>query len=190
MWKDLVHQCRLLAKNQVEATLERELIRLFSLVDSEDHTVLRLFQSMEARPVADYQTHMLLDEADCRIMLILLQKEGEVGLHNHPNQHGFIYCYRGSVLIEAFEERSATESEAVLARVFRKKLGAGDSAFLTPKKQNIHRLFGTECVWLIDVFIPPLQEEDIDLCRRYEYPHRDISDDLCLAKIIPRPVAE
>ncbi|MEC7985383.1 MAG: hypothetical protein VX278_09480, partial [Myxococcota bacterium] len=89
---------------------------------------------------------------------------------------------------EAFEERSATEREALLVRGLHATLRSGDSAFLTPEKHNIHRLLSDGNVCLVDVFVPPLREEDIGLCRRYEPPHEELGDGLCKAKIIPSPV--
>ena len=188
-WDDLIQICLSISVEEVRSDrLEKELREVFSRVDPADDTLKNIFQSMEAEPLVEYRTHMLLENSACNIMLILLQSGREVGLHNHPHQHGFIYCYRGSVLIETFEERSATDREAILVRGLHATLRSGDSAFLTPEKHNIHRLLGDEKVCLVDVFVPPLQEEDIGLCRCYEPPYEELGGGLCKAKIIPPPV--
>ena len=187
-WDDLIQICLSMSVEEVLSDrLEKELRNVFSRVDPADDTLNGIFQNMAAEPIVEYRTHMLLENSACNIMLILLQAGGEVGLHNHPRQHGFIYCYRGSVLIEAFEERSATEREALLVRGLHATLRSGDSAFLTPEKHNIHRLLSDGNVCLVDVFVPPLREEDIGLCRRYEPPYEELGDGLCKAKIIPPP---
>ena len=118
-------------------------------------------------------------------MLVLLQKDAHVGLHNHPYQHGFIRCFRGSVVVEAFDEQEEGPQDALLKRVLYSRLNTGDSSFLTPDSRNIHRLVGVEKSHLIDIFIPPLQEENSHLCRRYENPHLELGEGLCEARIIP-----
>ena len=188
-WMELAQACKALALQEVvSATLEDQLRALFAQVDPDDLSLFDIFATMESEPIVDYRTHMLLDESDCRLMLVLLQEGREVGLHNHPKQHGFIYCYRGSVLIEAFDEHAATAEEAILKRTLDAVLDEGQDAYLTPEKSNIHRLFGTERACLIDVFIPPLQDSDEILCRRYENPYEELEGGLCRAKIIPPPL--
>ena len=150
---------------------------------------MKLFQQMLEAPMRSYRTHMVFDDATCRIMLVLLQHGAEIGLHNHPEQYGFIYCYQGSVFVEAFDECSSTADTAVLKHQFSTSLTVGQHVHLTPKKANIHRLLGESTAYLLDVFMPPRLTANSELCRRYERPHEELGDDLFLARIIPRTSA-
>ena len=188
-WADFIGECQSIAVSKLDSpTIVATLASLLNRLDPQDKVVMSLFQHMVEAPIQSYRTHIVFDDATCRIMLVLLQNDAEIGLHNHPKQHGFIYCYQGSVFVEAFDECSATADTAVLKRQLETSLTVGQHVFLTPQKANIHRLVGKGLAYLLDVFIPPLAADDSGLCRRYERPHIELGDDRCLARIIPRPV--
>ena len=186
-WAELLQVCLSKSKQPLcSQSLESELMALCSHVREDDQSLFKLFTSMDRDRVLPYRTHLLLEEDSCKVMLILLQKGAEVGLHNHPNQHGFIYCLQGPVLVEAFDEHSATQEEAVLKRVLHRALNKGEHTYLTPNRANIHSLYGLKKSFLLDIFMPPLHDDFRDLCRRYERPHEELGEELCLAKIIPK----
>ncbi|MBM75667.1 MAG: hypothetical protein CMK59_09725 [Proteobacteria bacterium] len=168
-------------------SFESELLSLIDSIDPTDTTVKTLFEELEKEPTVAYRTHLLIDEPTCRIMLVLLQKDGTIGLHNHPKQHGLIYCCRGSVFVEGFDLHEIQHKTAVLKRVFHSTLTVGHHTYLRPNHSNIHHLKGEETSWLLDIFIPKLQDQDRILCQRYELPHRELGENLCLARIIPPP---
>lgn len=189
-WKDFIVECRSLAARKVcSPDLVVDVAALLHRLDPLDRTVMELFQHMLENPVRPYQTYMVFDDATCRIMLVLLQHGAEIGLHNHPEQYGFIYCYQGSVFVEAFDECSSTAGTAVLKRQWSTSVTVGQHVHLTPKKANIHRLLGESTAYLLDVFIPPLAAVNSGLCRRYGNPHEELGDDLCLARIISHTAA-
>ena len=192
-WKVFHEMCMSLSlKRKHFASLESELLKLINSIDPTDTTVQTLFQDLEKEPTkeptVDYRTHLLIDEPTCRIMLVLLQKDGTIGLHNHPKQHGLIYCCRGSVFVEGFDLHEIQDKNAVLKRVFNSTLTVGRHAYLKPNHSNIHHLKGEETSWLLDIFIPKLQDQDRILCQRYERPHQELGENLCLARIIPPPL--
>ena len=119
-------------------------------------------------------------------MLIVLPASAEIGLHNHPEQSGFIYCIQGQARVEAYDEKSATATNAILKRVYASTLRKGDHAFLLPDKANIHSLKAEEVTLLIDIFIPPLRDENRHLTRRYNLESHIPNTDCYNASIIPR----
>ena len=166
--------------------IEHDLATLFGRLDCNDKTLRNLLSIMDKECSVDYRTLLPIDETGCRVMLILLQADAKIGLHNHPKQTGFIFCIEGKVIIQAFDEYSSQGLDAVLEKAYDQSLGSNDHAFLSPERANIHSLYGEEKSYLIDVFIPSLQSEDESLCRRYQDPYRQREDGRWLAKIIPK----
>ena len=148
-----------------------------------DSFLIKRFQNLQENATGPYDTYVCIDEPSCKLMLILLQADAEIGLHNHPNQSGIIFCHQGSVQIDAFDEISETPPNAILQKVYSKNIGAGESAFLTPNRANIHSLSTTKLTMLIDIFIPPPKEENKELCRSYTIQKNPAYGDLYQAKI-------
>jgi hypothetical protein len=134
---------------------------------SAETNLMERFQHLQENATAPYDTDVCIDEPSCKVMLILLQPEAEIGLHNHPKQSGVLFCFKGEVLIEAFDEKTATPSTAILQKVYSKTIRDGESASLTPTNANIHSLKTQNLTMLIDIFIPPPKEEHKQLCRSY-----------------------
>ena len=170
--------------DEPEELLER-LVRGLRRVPLDDEELGARFQQLKDHNTEGYQAEVVLLNESCQVMLIHLQPQAFVGLHNHPKQGGFIYCCRGSVLVEAFDELSATTSEAVLNKVYSTKVEQCGSARLTPTVGNIHSLQSEAETLLIDLFIPPLQAENEHLCRRYKLKEQ-LTAHHYRADIIPR----
>lgn len=184
MLHQLVEECQELSLNLPSSKpLEARLLALTEGL-KDDASLKAIFQDMLLKPNSGYRTQMILEEEDCKIMLVVLLEGAEVPLHNHPNQNGFIYCCQGEVLVDGFDEISSTAKPAVIEQVVQSKVSPGEHAFLSPKSANIHRLKAISTVCLIDVFIPPLKEEDRDLCRGYRITESGLKKNQFFADII------
>ena len=155
-------------------------------VPPQDRHLASRFAHLQKYRHLPYVTDVCIDTDTCKLMLVLLQSETEIGLHNHPNQSGFIYCCQGEIQVDAFDEHSATARSAILQQAYSTTLHAGDDAFLLPDNANIHRLKALTGSLLIDIFIPPPKEEDSHLCRRYELQEQIPNTRMYHAEIIPR----
>ena len=168
-WESFVHECNTMAQNIDNfESLINNITNKIQQISFEDADLNTLFEELQKDNTDSYKTYLSLDNSDCRIMLILLQSDTNIGLHNHPNQSGFLYCFQGSVHIEAYDEQSSSETTAILEQIYTKTLHRGSYAFLLPDYANIHSLHARTKAMLIDVFIPPPQLEYQHLNRRYK----------------------
>ena len=87
-WKQFAQHCLSLSlSSDPPSSFEQDLVRLIERIEPNDTTIEQLFVAMTEEPITEYRTHLFLDEATCRIMLVLLQKDGQIGLHNHPHHY-------------------------------------------------------------------------------------------------------
>ena len=169
-WNDFVNQVPRLAEGVLEAGFDAEshaadLAELSSRLDPEDSDLVDLFERLERNRISDYSTMGICKSKSCGIMLISLKKGCKVGLHDHPNQSGFILCYGGKVEIEAFDVENI--KPPILRHAGIVELSPGANSFLTPIRRNVHSLKCPEETRLIDVFTPPLRTDLGEHCQGY-----------------------
>ena len=80
-------------------------------ISPQDEQLNARFENLRNQPSRPYITDVCIDEQTCKLMLVLLQANCEIGLHNHPHQSGFIFCWHGEVHIEAFDEKTSANDE-------------------------------------------------------------------------------
>ena len=152
----------------------------------EDTTLNHKFELLQQKAQHSYETDICIDDHTCRVMLIALQPNAVIGLHNHPKQSGLIYCYQGEVEIDAYDETSATKTTAILKQIYATTLNKGEYAFLLPTRANIHRLKANQLSLLIDIFIPPPSEDYRNLNKRYTLQEKIPNTNLYQATIVPK----
>ena len=189
-WRQFVCECNTRAQrfDDFEELLD-DVRNKLQRISFADPTLNSQFHELQQHATASYETYLSLDNSDCRIMLIALQANAAIDLHNHPKQSGLLYCFQGDVRVEAYDEQSSTETTAILKQAYAKTLHKGEHAYLLPDWANIHSLKANTLTLLIDVFIPPLLPENQHLTRRYELVSH-IPDTHCYnATIVPRPMS-
>jgi hypothetical protein len=122
-----------------------------------DEALVAAFDTLGRDQTDAYVTHPVLRTETCGIMLVSFIAGGGVGLHDHPDQSGFILCCRGRVNVDAYDV--LPDPPLRLRRVSVVSAGVGDCASLTPGRGNVHRLQCPESTWLVDIFTPPLTAE-------------------------------
>ena len=164
--------------------LAEALHRLSADLDLNDEILVGRFETLSQGQEAPYVTQPVLKTPTCGIMLVSLVAEGSVGLHDHPEQIGFIVCCRGQMTVDAYD---ATDGEPLsLRRTARMHARPGDCVSLTPTRGNIHRLDCTQPTWLVDVFAPPLTEEARAHVRSFVL-GEEVGPGEYLASLLPRP---
>lgn len=175
--------CRRLTRPDFEPEAHvDDLRRLSETLDLSDPTLVARFRALSRDQRAPYVTDQVVETPTCGIMLVSFRADGEVGLHDHPDQSGFILCCRGHMKVEAYD--AVGEAPLRLRLAVRTEAGPGDYVSLTPTRGNIHGLECTEPTWLIDVFTPPLSEAGRARVRGYVL-GPEIAPDECLATMRP-----
>ena len=187
-WNQFIDDCKVQAAtftnfDHLIVTLARNVRKL----SPQDKQLNARFKNLCNKPPRPYVTDVCIDEKTCKLMLVLLQPNSEIGLHNHPYQSGFIFCWHGEVHIEAFDEQTSTTTTAILQKRYSSTLQPGNDASLLPDSANIHSLKANKLTLLIDVFIPPIQEKNLHLCKRYTLQKPIANTNLYHAAIIPNP---
>ena len=131
--------------------------RLSDTLDFADEALVERFEALSHGQRDHYVTQPVLRTATCGIMLVSFIAGGGVGLHDHPDQSGFILCCRGQMKVDAYDVVS--DAPLRLKRACEVEASTGDCISLTPTRGNIHRLQCTEPTWLVDIFTPPLSAE-------------------------------
>ena len=185
---EFIKACQTLGHSSKEPVEKRDaLIRLFHALDCYDPTVREHYAQLVESGFQDYAAHVLVHDDECKVMLVVVAPDGVIGLHNHPKQYGFIGCLDGCVRIDCYDEVSHGEVYGQLRHCAALRLSQGDFADLTPTERNFHRIQGDKLALLVDVFLPPLMDENHTLCRRYVDPPNSNPGDMIRAQIIPRP---
>ena len=138
-----------------EAHAQR-LAALSARLDLADPTLEARFEGLERGLEDAYVTERVAKRDTCGLMLVSFVAGGRVGLHDHPEQSGFILCVGGQIEVDAFDVLPGAPPR--LRRVFCGSLGPGDTASLTPERANVHRLHCPIATRLVDVFTPPLTD--------------------------------
>ena len=107
-WRSFIEKAIRLSWGSREAGFDAErfanqLAGLSRRLDSRDGELISLFESLEKRREKHYATMGIGETETCAIMLISMAEGCRVGLHDHPNQSGFILCYGGTVEIDAYD---------------------------------------------------------------------------------------
>ncbi len=186
-WQTYVEDVQALSEGVAEPGFDHEahvsaLEALSARLDLADPSLVSTFEDLSRDQEAPYLTHTVAHTARCRVILVSLVAEGHVGLHEHPDQGGFILVCRGHVEIDAFDLLPGPPIR--LRRAYAVVGRAGDAATLTPKRANVHRLFCPEPTWLVDVFTPPLSEEARASCRAFGL-DEEVAPGLFDARITP-----
>ena len=169
-WADYVAavalQCRQATRPDFDPEQHAVALRQLSdRLDLQDAALIDRFEVLSHGQSTAYVTSPVVKTPTCGMMLVSLVAGGSVGLHDHPEQSGFILCVRGQMQVDAYDELS--DAPPRLRHTFRVQAGAGDCVSLTPTRDNIHRLDCSQPTWLVDVFTPPLTEEGRARVRAY-----------------------
>ena len=169
-WSEFVEGALALGRHLLEPNFDAEnhgrtLGALAAALDPNDPDLTALFHTLETGQTEDYRTAQIAKTETCGVMLVTLRAGGRVGLHEHPEQSGFILCYGGRVDVDAFDIES--EDPLHLRQVFSSSLTPGQTASLTPDRQNIHRLHCPHATRQVDVFTPPLSDVLREGCRSF-----------------------
>ena len=148
-------------------------------LDLSDPTLVARFEALERGQAQDYLTDTVVETESGGVMLVSLLAGGGVGLHNHPHQSGFVLCCRGEVAVDTFE--IASREPLQLRQRASGALGPGQTASLTPTRENLHRLHCPVATRLVDVFTPPLTESMRKNCRMFHL-ERETEPGLFLAE--------
>jgi len=169
-WQNYVQDVEALCEGHALTAFDHEahvasLEALSARLDLADPSLVDAFERLARGQEEPYLTHTVRHTSRCRIILVSLVAEGYVGLHEHPDQGGFILCCRGQVNVDAFDLLPGASVR--LRRAYAVEARAGDTTSLTPERANVHRLFCPEPTWLVDVFTPPLSEAGRASCRAF-----------------------
>ena len=165
------------------------LVALATALQRDDPALRSACAELMAPEFSDYMAQELLSDRTCKVLLVVMRAGGVIGLHNHPRQYGFICCLDGRVRVDAYDTLGQEGDMGLLRFCSSVSLGPGEHTDLLPEERNVHRLEATEPAVVIDVFMPPLLEENRTLCRRYEDPPPARPREVVRAKIVPPPTA-
>lgn len=178
--------CRALAQSNPDlAEKHAALVALTTALQRDDPELEAACAALKASDFSDYRGEDLLSDQTCRVMLAVMAPGGVIGLHNHPRQYGLLCCLEGRLRVDAYDAIGQEGEMGLLRLHASSNLGPGQHADLLPNARNVHRLEASEPTVLIDVFMPPLQEEDRILCRRYEDPPPVRVQQVVRVKLIP-----
>ena len=187
-FSEFLKACQRLAHSVTDTVEKRSrLADLSTALDPDDPDLLEGFNLLVEAGFTDYAAEIFFDDDMCRVMLVSISPNGVIGLHNHPHQYGFIFCMQGHVKVDIYDEISVDGEFGLLRYVSSPEIRAGGYVDLTVEERNFHRLEGLEQTFLVDVFMPPLKDENRKYCRRYEDPPLAQPNEIVRAKIIPRP---
>lgn len=130
----------------------------------EDPTLLEAFKKAEkgiGNGRIDFDR--LEKREDFQISYLQFEKGEQIRHHDHPGMTGVLLCATGELVSENFTllEEEREDERLLLKGAGTSVLKKGETAGLTSKQRNIHRVEARALSQIIDVFAPPYTRERI-----------------------------
>jgi len=169
-FKEFVQRVEVLSKTVIEPEYDAELyasklLELAGTLNINDPKLTAQFEVLEKRNTG-YVTKSVIATQTCGMMLLAMSPGIKAGLHDHPNQSGFILCCEGKAIIRAFDFEK--NDPILLRHVETAEIEPGECSFLTPNLRNVHSLTCPVRTRIVDIFTPPLRKDLGECCQGYE----------------------
>jgi len=165
-WTDCEGEMKQLASAYADRTITQSAmaargVRLLQQLDTDGNEYQAAVQASYESGNRFWLWQGLTKESGIKGGILNIEQGRDVPLHDHPGATGMIRVLSGEVEVWQFDRMESApagvaDGQAVLERVARRVLHAGDVAILSPDSGNIHALGArSRHCSMLDYFIPP-----------------------------------